>query len=67
MNPRPLRVVLVWKGDALEERLFDKPQLITVGAGIYSLKTVLALLPLDRLPRPLQKLIVFFKLAPGAG
>ena len=31
MNLRPLRVVLVWKGDPLEERVFEKPQLITVG------------------------------------
>ncbi len=41
--------------------------IITVGAGIYSLKTVMALLPLKRLPRPIQKLIVLFKLVPGPG
>jgi TonB family protein len=29
---RPLRVVLVWRGEPLEERVFTTPQLITVGA-----------------------------------
>src|SRR5690348_4254952 len=29
---RPLRVVLVWRGEPLEERVFTKPQTITVGA-----------------------------------
>jgi hypothetical protein len=29
---RPLRVVLVWRGEPLEERVFAKPQVITVGA-----------------------------------
>lgn len=28
---RPLRVVLVWHGEPLEERIFDAPQTITVG------------------------------------
>lgn len=28
---RPLRVVLVWRGEPLEERVFDRPQTITVG------------------------------------
>ena len=32
MDLRPLRVVLVWRGEALEERVFVKPQLITVGS-----------------------------------
>jgi hypothetical protein len=34
MDPglRPLRVVLVWRGEPLEERVFTRPQLITVGA-----------------------------------
>jgi hypothetical protein len=27
----PLRVVLVWRGEALEERLFARPRVITVG------------------------------------
>ena len=29
---RPLRVVLVWHGEPLEERVFDSPQTITVGS-----------------------------------
>src|SRR2546423_1449480 len=29
---RPLRVVLVWHGEPLEERVFQSPQAITVGA-----------------------------------
>lgn len=31
VSARPLRVVLVWRGEALEERIFDKPQTITIG------------------------------------
>jgi hypothetical protein len=30
--PRPLRVVLVWHGEPLEERIFAEPSTITVGA-----------------------------------
>jgi hypothetical protein len=30
-STRPLRVVLVWRGEPLEERIFTRPQLITVG------------------------------------
>src|SRR5580765_709519 len=29
----PLRVVLVWRGEPLEERVFDEPQPITIGTG----------------------------------
>src|SRR5579884_2797033 len=32
LGARPLRVVLVWHGEPLEERVFQTPQLITVGS-----------------------------------
>jgi len=42
--------------------------LLTLLAGIYSLKTLCALVPLERLPRLAQRIIVLFRLAPsGAG
>src|SRR3954447_23216758 len=31
MESRPLRVVLVWRGEPLEERVFQTPQTITIG------------------------------------
>ncbi len=39
--------------------------LVTVFAGIYSLKTLCALIPLERLPAIAQKLIRLFRLAPA--
>lgn len=36
---------------------------ITIGAGVYSLKTLCKLIPLERLPRVAKKMIVFFRLA----
>jgi PST family polysaccharide transporter len=36
---------------------------ITIGAGVYSLKTLCKLIPLERLPRVVQKLVVLFRLA----
>jgi enterobacterial common antigen flippase len=38
---------------------------LTVLAGIYSLKTLCALVPLERLPRIAQRMIVLFRLAPS--
>ncbi len=40
LGSRPLRVVLVWRGETLEERVFSSPQLITFGAGKGSTFTV---------------------------
>ena len=37
---------------------------VTIMAGIYSLKTLCALVPLERLPAVAQKMIWFFRLAP---
>jgi hypothetical protein len=37
---RPLRVVLVWRGEPLEERVFTKPQVITVGTSRQDTFTV---------------------------
>jgi PST family polysaccharide transporter len=34
-------------------------------AGVYSLKTLCALVPLDQLPRAAQRIIVLFRLAPS--
>src|SRR4051794_3568480 len=39
-STRPLRVVLVWRGEPLEERVFTRPQLITVGASKHDTFTV---------------------------
>ncbi len=39
----------------------------TVSAGFYSLKTLCALLPLERFPGFVRKLIVFFRLIPPGG
>src|SRR5262249_29040244 len=33
VETRPLRVVLVWRGEPLEERVFAHPQQITIGSG----------------------------------
>jgi antigen flippase len=38
--------------------------LVTIFAGIYSLKTLCTLVPLERLPGPVQKIILFLRLAP---
>jgi len=38
---------------------------VTVPTGIYSLKMLCALVPMERLPRAAQKLIRFFRLAPA--
>ena len=38
---------------------------LTLLAGIYSLKTLCALIPLERLPRIAQKMIALFRLAPS--
>jgi hypothetical protein len=42
MDPglRPLRVVLVWRGEPLEERVFSKPQTVTVGTSKHDTFTV---------------------------
>jgi len=40
--------------------------LLTVLTGIYSVKTLCELVPLDRFPRPIQKAILFFRLAPSS-
>jgi len=37
---------------------------LTLLTGIYSLKTLCTLVPLERLPKPAQKIILFFQLAP---
>jgi PST family polysaccharide transporter len=37
--------------------------IVTVLTGIYSLKTLCALVPLERFPKPAQKMILFFRLA----
>jgi outer membrane biosynthesis protein TonB len=39
-STRPLRVVLVWRGEPLEERVFQRPQLITVGPSKHDTFTV---------------------------
>jgi enterobacterial common antigen flippase len=39
--------------------------LLTLLAGIYSLKTLCALVPWERLPRTVQRIIVLFRLAPS--
>jgi PST family polysaccharide transporter len=36
----------------------------TLLTGIYSLKTLCTLVPLERFPKPVQKMILFFRLAP---
>jgi len=36
----------------------------TLATGIYSLKTLCALVPLERLPQPARRIVVFFRLAP---
>jgi hypothetical protein len=38
---------------------------VTFLAGIYSLKTLCALIPLERLPAIAQKLVRLFRLAPA--
>jgi TonB family protein len=40
LGVRPLRVVLVWRGEPLEERVFAKPEVITVGASKQDTFTV---------------------------
>jgi PST family polysaccharide transporter len=37
---------------------------LTLLTGIYSLKTLCTLVPLERFPKPAQKIILFFRLAP---
>lgn len=37
---------------------------VSLGAGIYSLKTLCSLIPVDRLPGPARKLVILFRLAP---
>ena len=37
---------------------------LTLLTGIYSLKTLCTLVPLERLPKPVRKLVLFFRLAP---
>jgi PST family polysaccharide transporter len=39
--------------------------LLTVLTGIYSARTLCALIPLERFPGPVQKVILFFRLAPS--
>jgi len=52
------------------EHTLPAPLAVALGAvatlvtGIYSLKTLCTLVPLKRLPRPAQRMIVFFRLAP---
>jgi enterobacterial common antigen flippase len=36
----------------------------TVVTGVYSLKTLCTLVPLERLPQPVQRMVVFFRLVP---
>jgi PST family polysaccharide transporter len=38
---------------------------VTLLAGIYSLKTLCTLIPLERLPQSAQRLLRFFRLAPS--
>jgi PST family polysaccharide transporter len=38
---------------------------VTLLAGIYSLKTLCTLIPVERFPQPTQKLLVLFRLAPS--
>ena len=37
---------------------------LTLLAGIYSLRTLCTLVPLERFPKPARKMILFFRLAP---
>jgi PST family polysaccharide transporter len=39
---------------------------LTLLAGLYSAKTLCALVPLERFPMPARKLILFFRLAPSS-
>lgn len=50
VSTRPLRVVLVWRGEPLEERVFTRPQLITVGPSKDDTFTVPASQLGDRFP-----------------
>jgi len=38
---------------------------LTLLAGVYSLRTICSLVPLERLPKPVRKLVLFFRLAPS--
>jgi hypothetical protein len=42
----------------------DLGMTLTVLTGIYSLRTLCTLVPLERFPKPAQTMILFFRLAP---
>jgi len=50
VSTRPLRVVLVWRGEPLEERVFTRPQLVTVGPSKHDTFTVPSSLLGERFP-----------------